>query len=59
MSLLKKVEAYKKKMTHMQYNMFLAAVKHAVNLNAKNTENLKSRDLAEYQIHDLAEKYLK
>lgn len=59
MSLLKQAEKYKKKMMPGQYVMFINTVKIAVDLNAKNTANFKSRDLAELQIKDLAEKYLR
>lgn len=38
-------------------NVFQRMVETAVNLQAKNTKNLASKDLARYQVADLAKKY--
>ena len=54
MSLTKLVESFKKQMTSEQYEKFTYFVSVGVDLYAKNTANRKCKDLAEYQIKQLA-----
>jgi hypothetical protein len=59
MSLVKKVESYRKKMSKESFARFNRMVSSSVNLWATNTPNLKNKDLAELQIEQLAKTFTK
>lgn len=59
MNLKRLINSYKTKMIPTDFEKFKRFCEMSVDLNAKNTANHKSKDLAEFQIHDLAEKFIK
>jgi predicted dienelactone hydrolase len=59
MALTKLVESYRKKMHPENYKLFERSCQESVDLTAKNTKNRACRDLAEMQILQLADRYIK
>lgn len=59
MSQTKKVQSFKKKMTTSDFLKFKRFCEQSVDMNAKNTPNKKSKDLAEFQIDQLTEQFVK
>jgi len=59
MSLIKHLKSYMRLLSTPEYNDLVKYVEQSVDMNAKNTENFKSKDLAEMQISDLADKVIK
>jgi hypothetical protein len=57
MSLTRLMQSFKKSMEFRQYLDFIALCKQSVDLQAKNTPNRASRDLAELQIRQLANRF--
>jgi hypothetical protein len=58
-SLERKVNKYKNQMSPENFKCFCRMVSGSVNLQAKNTKNRSSKDVAEFEIETLAKLYLK
>lgn len=59
MSLTQRLKSYMRLLSTPKYNELVKNVEQSVDMNAKNTNNFKSKDLAEMQISDLADMIIK